>query len=56
MDSLRRTALIGGGLYLFYRPSEHARLREIRSEVATLEHAVAEEEVALEIAKEEKLR
>lgn len=46
--------LIGGALYLFYRPSEHARLREIRSEVASLEHAVAEQEVAMEIAKEEK--
>jgi hypothetical protein len=48
--------LIGGVVYLFYRPTEHARLREIRSEVATLEHAVAEEEVALEIAEEEKRR
>jgi len=46
--------LVGGVVYLFYRPSEHARLREIRSEVATLEHAVAEEEVAMEIAREEK--
>ncbi len=46
--------LLGGAFYLFYRPSEHARLREIRTEVATLEHAVAEEEVAMEIAKEEK--
>ena len=33
---------------------EHARMREIESEVATLEHAVAEEEVALEIAKDKK--
>jgi uncharacterized membrane protein YbhN (UPF0104 family) len=46
--------LIGGVVYLFYRPSEHARLRDIRTQVATLEHAVAEEEVALEIAEEEK--
>jgi len=46
--------LLGGLLYLFYRPSEHARLREMRSEVATLEHAVAEEEIALETAAEEK--
>lgn len=46
--------LLGGVLYLFYRPSEHARLREVRAEVATLEHAVAEEEIALEKAKEEK--
>jgi uncharacterized membrane protein YbhN (UPF0104 family) len=46
--------MIGGVLYLFYRPTEHARLREIRTEVATLAHEVAEEEVALEIAEEEK--
>jgi uncharacterized membrane protein YbhN (UPF0104 family) len=46
--------LIGGALYLFYRPSEHARLHEMQTQVATLEHAVAEEEVALEIAEEEK--
>ena len=46
--------LLGGVLYLFYRPSEHARLKEIRTEVATLEHDVAEQEVALEIAEEEK--
>ena len=46
--------LLGGALYVFYRPSEHARLREIRSEVATLEHDVAEQEVAMEIAEEEK--
>lgn len=46
--------LLGGALYLFYRPSEHARLREIKKEVATLEHIVAEEEVAMEIAEEEK--
>ncbi len=46
--------LIGGVLYWFYRPSEHARLREIESEVATLEHTVAEQEIALEIAEEEK--
>lgn len=46
--------LIGGVLYLFYRPSEHARMREMRSEVSNLEHAVAEEEIALETAEEEK--
>jgi uncharacterized membrane protein YbhN (UPF0104 family) len=46
--------LIGGLLYLFYRPTEHARLREIETEVAALEHTVAEQEVALEIAEEEK--
>lgn len=46
--------LLGGVLYLFYRPSEHARLREMRAAVASLEHAVAEEEIALETAEEEK--
>ncbi len=46
--------LLGGVLYLFYRPSAHARLRDIEQEVAALEHSVAEQEVALEIAKEEK--
>jgi uncharacterized membrane protein YbhN (UPF0104 family) len=46
--------LIGGALYLFYRPSEHARLREIQAEVATFEHTVAEEELANEIAGEKK--
>jgi hypothetical protein len=42
--------LIGGVIYLFYRPTDHARLRDIASEVAALEHTVAEEEVALETA------
>jgi len=42
--------IIGGVVYLFYRPSDHARLRDIRSEVADFEHTVAEEEVALETA------
>ncbi len=46
--------LIGGLLYIFYRPSEHARMREMRSEVSTLEHAVAEQEIAIEIAEEER--
>ena len=46
--------LLGGVLYMFYRPSEHARLREIETEVAALEHTVAEQEVAMEIAEEEK--
>ncbi len=46
--------LIGGVLYWFYRPSEHARFRDIQTEVAALEHTVAEEEVAMEIAEEEK--
>jgi len=41
-------------IYLFYRPTDHARLRDMRSEVAELEHAVAEEEVALETAEKDK--
>jgi hypothetical protein len=40
--------VVGGVVYLLYRPSEHARLREIRAEVAKAEHTVAEEEIALE--------
>ena len=46
--------LLGGLLYLFYRPSEHARMREMRTEVSTLEHTVAEEEIALETAARKK--
>ncbi len=46
--------LLGGLLYLFYRPSEHARMREMRAAVSTLEHTVAEEEIALETAAKEK--
>ena len=46
--------LLGGLLYLFYRPSEHARMREMRAEVSTLEHTVAEQEIALETAAKEK--
>jgi uncharacterized protein (TIRG00374 family) len=45
--------LMGGVIYLFYRPSEHARMREMRTEVETLEHTVAEQEIALETAAEE---
>lgn len=40
--------LIGGLIYICYRPSEHARLREIRAEVRAMEHRLAEEEVARE--------
>ncbi|HEV7867405.1 MAG TPA: hypothetical protein VGO90_06965, partial [Chthoniobacteraceae bacterium] len=42
--------LLGGIAYIFYRPSEHARLREMNATVAALEHSVAEEEIALESA------
>lgn len=40
--------LIGGLMYLAYRPSDHTRLREIREQVAAFEHKVAEREIALE--------
>ena len=40
--------LIGGLMYLAYRPSAHAKLGEMRTEVAAFEHKVAEREVALE--------
>jgi len=46
--------ILGGAIYLLYRPSEHARLREIRAAVATAEHAVAEEELAIEAAEQKK--
>ena len=41
--------LLGGVLYILYRPSDHARLKEISAEVAAFEHTVAEDEVAAEI-------
>jgi uncharacterized protein (TIRG00374 family) len=44
--------LVGGVIYLFYRPSEHARLREIRKSVAEAEHELAEAEIAVEVAAE----
>jgi len=40
--------LVGALIYTCYRPSEHARLREMRTEVRAMEHELAEEEVALE--------
>ncbi len=40
--------LVGALIYAFYRPSEHARLGEMRTEVRAIEHQLAEEEVALE--------
>jgi hypothetical protein len=43
--------VIGGVAYLFYRPSEHAKIREITRSVAGMEHTVAEEEIAMETAK-----
>jgi glycosyltransferase 2 family protein len=43
--------VIGAVVYLFYRPSEHLKLREIARSVAGLEHIVAEEEIAMETAK-----
>lgn len=46
--------LVGAVIYLFYRPSEHARLREMRAQVAAAEHSVAETEREIEAALEEK--
>ncbi len=43
--------VVGGVIYVFYRPSEHARMREMTAEVSALEHAVAEEEIALEASR-----
>lgn len=40
--------LVGGLIYLAYRPSVHPKLREIRAEVAAFEHEIAAEERALE--------
>lgn len=45
--------LVGGLIYIAYRPSEHARLREIRAEVRELEHALAAEEIAQESGQDE---
>lgn len=36
--------MIGGGIYLLYRPSEHAKLSEVERQVHELEHEVAESE------------
>jgi glycosyltransferase 2 family protein len=40
--------IIGGAVYLCYRPSEHARMRDIRVAVAKAEHTIAEKELAAE--------
>jgi hypothetical protein len=40
--------LIGGLVYLAYRPSVHPKLHEMRAEVAAFEHEIAEREMALE--------
>jgi uncharacterized membrane protein YbhN (UPF0104 family) len=36
--------MIGGGIYLLYRPSVHTRMSEVERQVHELEHAVAEAE------------
>jgi hypothetical protein len=48
--------LVGGVIYMCYRPSEHARMKTIRAEVREMEHAIAEEEIALETRDEEARR
>ena len=40
--------LLGGVVYMFYRPTEHVRLRQIEADVEAFEHVVAEKEIALE--------
>lgn len=37
-------AIVGGVIYLFYRPSEHARISEMETTVHNLEHKIALEE------------
>ncbi len=44
--------LSGGVLYMLYRPSEHARLREMQERVAEFEHTVAETAIARESGEE----
>ena len=41
-------AMVGAIAYLFYRPTEHARLSEMDQEVTQLEHQIAEVEEAAE--------
>ena len=48
--------LVGGAIYMFYRPSEHARMKAIRAEVRELEHAIAAEEMALETREKEEVQ
>jgi uncharacterized protein (TIRG00374 family) len=45
--------LVGGAIYMFYRPSEHARMKTIRAEVRELQHEIAEEKIALETREDE---
>lgn len=47
--------LVGGFLYILYRPSEHAKLREITAEITAFEHEIAEQEIEAEtVAEKEK--
>lgn len=41
--------LVGAAIYIGYRPSEHARMREMREAVAAAEHTAAELELAREV-------
>lgn len=45
--------VIGGIVYMFYRPSEHVRLSNITAELAAVEAEAADTEIALEAAEEE---
>ena len=42
---------IGGILYLGYRSTDHARVKQMREEIAAVEHEVAEAELALELGR-----
>lgn len=42
-------SLVGGVVYLFYRPTEHAGLGAMDAEVTALEHEIAENEEASEV-------
>ena len=44
--------LVGGFLYILYRPSEHAKLREITAEITAFEHEIAEQEIEAETVAE----
>jgi uncharacterized protein (TIRG00374 family) len=48
--------LVGGVIYMCYRPSEHVRMKTIRAEVREMEHEIAEAEIALETRDEEARR
>ena len=42
-------SLVGGVIYLCYRPSEHAHLAEMSQDVTQLEHQIAQTEESEEV-------